>query len=504
MKFDELPESLRADLAPEPLDIPWRELVGPRVPLDFLRHQPRNGHALLSRPEPLLEAPNVFEAIVERVREERFITPLLQVFNMVFYLRDIPAEGDTLMLHLPPTGETSEVLVWSHEEHFFSGPIAWDIPTALRVLEVYESRSATPEERSERLKPALGRFATTEWPFRFLLAQLEGVEIGDGAVAIDPPKSSLQASQNRSSWLARALSNQLVEATDFSQQLDWTADKALAGTQLVDYPPTGLYWLWRSFFLDEAWLDDVLDVVRESPSRLVRDAAALVDDLRCGRRTKVADVPLLEICDEIQAMAKPVDDPYPTRFEIGPLAFVRDDAATPKAKPMPKAPEPRGDGITWDTGSVVACHSDRCFVEGSRPNPKAGPSYQPDTIGVLAEVGPEGELGMVMDLSQIVAMHVVTPDLFLVATPHVVCVVGRNGDTGAYGPVLNGSARATLFVHDAVVRLGVDGTVGVYSLSPDGEWVDHSTLPVDLTEGASDVVANPDRGVAYRIERLER
>src|SRR5690606_8992303 len=187
----------------------------------------------------------------------------------------VPGEGDCLMFHAPLDSETSDVVAWSHETGALYGPLAFDLPTALRVLEVAEASDA---KRATRLRPALGRYRGDEFP----LSLLEDGLREDGVLAAAepkrrrkfvPPKSRFELIASRAGWLAEALTGRTPAPDAFVAQLEWAPDAALANAAFSHYPPSVLYWMWRSYLLghDET-LAKVVAAAEQSSARLVRDA----------------------------------------------------------------------------------------------------------------------------------------------------------------------------------------------------------------------------------------
>jgi photosystem II stability/assembly factor-like uncharacterized protein len=79
--------------------------------------------------------------------------------------------------------------------------------------------------------------------------------------------------------------NPVLPEEHFGSRLD-------AARRLV---PTALYALWRAYLFDEPGLAALLEVAHAHASRIVRDAARLVDELRGGRKVlgRIQDVPRL-------------------------------------------------------------------------------------------------------------------------------------------------------------------------------------------------------------------
>lgn len=530
MSFESIPESLKSDLAPEPLPVAnaWRELVGNIVPEDLARHEPQDGGFLLSHPKQLLEADNCFEAAVAEAVGGRVMEPVLQTLTLVFFLGEIPGDGDCLMLQITNSGDTCHVVNWSHEEGFFTGPVAWDIPSALRVMHVAREMSDT-EERKQALAPALGRVNASNWPFSYEGERLveDGVLEDEGELHLsgEAPRNLLDVVQPRAWWLAKALTGQGVSGDDIKNQLEWTPEKALGGPHLAKFPPTGLYWLWRSFFLAEAWLGDILAATRNSESRLVRDAVTLIEALSSGARKEVGGVDLIAVRERIGQVVAKLKNPFPPALEAHKLKYVRDDslvsqltaevAALPEGPPIaPGQPlEPARDARK----TVLAVSpSGRFLVSGHRRHPRAGkhPSI-PNHIPSVFEIDQTGKVLMTCDASQVTQAHYVGEDQFVLSIVQGFSVYERHGVRAVATQTFNGVQEGTLFADGGrtIVRFGgfydhsakqrrahviqvfrIDG--GVLKLMSKAEL----TLHQAALDGMQLVVGDAEQGVAYRTD----
>ncbi len=460
MSFESIPESLRQELSAEPLPVAgqWRELLGDNVPADLARHEPQDGGFLLSHPKQLLEAANCFEEAVAQAASGRVVEPVLQVMTLVFFLAEIPGDGDTLMLQIPNAGDTAHVVNWSHEEGFFTGPIAWDIPTVLRIMSVYDS-SGDAGERRAALEPAFGRVNAGPWPFSFICERLVDDEVLEEEDELqlegEAPRNLLDVVQPRAWWLAHALTGQAPDPNNLKNQLDWTPEKALEGPHLAKFPPTGLYWLWRSYFFGDAWLDDIIAAVRNSESRLVRDAVTLVEELKNESRREVGGVDLIRVRQQVQEILAKLRDPYPDQLESGHVKFVRDDSqvkhlgATPDGSPNPPAPaEGQASQPWWDTNRPVLAlsPSGHMLVSGHRRHPRAGkhPSI-PNHISSVFEIDAQGQIRMTCDADQVKAAHYIGEDLIVLTILQGFSLYERVGLRGVATQKVNSVQERTLF-----------------------------------------------------------
>lgn len=398
-RFEEIPATLREGWEPTEAGKAWGELLGPHVPQDVRRWTPcTDSGFLLSDPHALLAAPNSFAAAIEGAFSAGVVAPVLQVLTNTYFLAEIPHEGDCLMFFCPRGSETAEVVAWNHETSELYGPLAYDLPTVLRLLDVSDSGDET-EARQRALNPALGRWELDTFPMSLFEDALEDDGVwsrGDGWPEVAAPKSIFPNLVNRAWWVALALVDARADTDHIKAQLEWTPHKAFAKDDFQDLPYSALYWLWRSYFLgEEEWHQEALERCKESQSRLVRDAAAYAQAeggrgaLAAWRRRG------MQIVEQ-------AGNPFPARLELGPVAFVRDDTLATLEAPAPKVPrfecEKGQPGNPWwpEKARVAAPHPDgkRWLVEGQREHPRKGkhPSI-PNRIDALFEVDPETGLG---------------------------------------------------------------------------------------------------------------
>lgn len=398
-RFDEIPQALRDGWEPTDAGAAWVELLGPHVPEDVKRWTPNTDSGfLLSDPNALLAADNCFAAAIEHARAERHRTPALQVMTSTFFLAEIPHEGDCLMFFCRRDSETADVGVWSHETGELYGPVAYDLPTIARVLDVADSNDEV-EARAEALRPALGRWAFDVFPMSLFEDTLEDDEVwsrDDDWPEIEPPASPLEKLATRAWWIAGALINAAPDTDHIAAQLDATPDGAFAKDDFQDLPYSALYWLWRTYFLGEdEWHQTALVRCRTSKARIVRDAAAYIEarggagDLAQWRARAMEYVANLR-------------NPFPDRLEVGPIAFVRDDSLAtldPEVVSVPAfecAPDQPLKPWWPKQARLAIPHPDgkRWLVEGHRAHPRAGKHASiPNHIEGLFEVNPETGTG---------------------------------------------------------------------------------------------------------------
>ncbi|MEQ1572342.1 MAG: hypothetical protein ABMA64_42355, partial [Myxococcota bacterium] len=92
----------------------------------------------------------------------------------------------------------------------------------------------------------------------------------------------------RSMWIAKLMEGDVRDAGGWfkpliefhRKQMDFHDAKHYATFGL---PSRGLYWLFWLYFFDKPELDEAIGILRQAPSRLVRDAAAVFAELAAGR-----------------------------------------------------------------------------------------------------------------------------------------------------------------------------------------------------------------------------
>jgi hypothetical protein len=286
----------------------YEELWGGPVPADLTLFGPiweeRPGMRFLRHPSRYLKAKNAFEAVVAAAHDEGSTCPLEQVFAHVHALPgvQVTASGEPAIVHVPRQGLCR---VGSREDdgEFRTSP--WDLATFSWVS---ETLSALDDETIDA-DAAIARLAWVKsvwWDGAWLVRDrlmIHDLDVDDVSARIDatpidlpavppPPESRVPALQGRASWLAHLLAGQFSAIHADPAQARHKPGKALAG-DLAGDPPEALYWMWRSFFFaEDGALEAVLARVEDSPARLVRDAVALLGEVRRGRRDvgPIADV----------------------------------------------------------------------------------------------------------------------------------------------------------------------------------------------------------------------
>ncbi|MEQ1503679.1 MAG: SMI1/KNR4 family protein, partial [Myxococcota bacterium] len=138
----------------------------------------------------------------------------------------------------------------------------------------------------------LERRVAPSWHYRSV------VENSGVTPTYDPDPSAVRLFWFRGGWIAQVVEGDLPAAGRWfkplielhRKQMIWATVRDSASTLR---PSRALYWLFTTYLLDRPELADVIDRVRASPSRLVRDAAALFAELAVGR-THVGALDLAE------------------------------------------------------------------------------------------------------------------------------------------------------------------------------------------------------------------
>jgi photosystem II stability/assembly factor-like uncharacterized protein len=119
---------------------------------------------------------------------------------------------------------------------------------------------------------------------------------GRTAPTLDPKRRDTEFLFFRSRWISALLQNRLGDVAqlfnaDFNQIVP--ADQLPARYDACErFIPTALYSMWRAYLFDEPELARYLEIGRRHKARLVRDAVALIDELRAGRKQlgAIADI----------------------------------------------------------------------------------------------------------------------------------------------------------------------------------------------------------------------
>ena len=144
------------------------------------------------------------------------------------------------------------------------------------------------------LKLAHARDKISQDAFDIGIRKLHGKIASEG---LDPKRRDTEFLFFRSRWIVALLEN--AGGDEIRSLFDAHFNQAVPKAQLPAryeacerFIPTALYSMWRAYLFDEPELVPYLEVGRRHTARLVRDAAALIDELRDGRNElgMIADV----------------------------------------------------------------------------------------------------------------------------------------------------------------------------------------------------------------------
>lgn len=236
----------------------WESLHGYPWPRQAQKLAPAAAHELEGmRPAGLLDAPNVFEATIEATEGWRRLLLWGPFVNLV-PMHSL-GNGDVLHVYVASAAKKDAltgIVVWNHERDYLEAPAAPDLDG----------------------RPA----GDTATPMRFF---------------------------TRAAYIVEALVKGRFDLglyTAFAHQVPDVNHPALI-ENIRAYPPTALYTMWHLFFArDDARLAGVLAIAADSPSRWIRDSAALVRQLQEGRNTLFAIKDVSALRDEA---ARVINDP---------------------------------------------------------------------------------------------------------------------------------------------------------------------------------------------------
>ena len=228
---------------------------------------------------------NLFELIVLRDQHAYLGTGLVEALCGVFCFGS-QDNGDTYHMELYEWDGPRQVLHYDHETHAYTGVFADSLDSLIYLAALklaHERTKISPEAFAIGLRKLHGKIAPT-WHF--------SIEDDDPEfVALDAKRRDTEFFFYRSRWICALLKNDGVTGVediprlfnaDFNQVVpqDQLPARYEACEKLI---PTALYSMWRAFLFDEPELVPYLEIGRRHPSRLVRDAAELIDELRGGR-----------------------------------------------------------------------------------------------------------------------------------------------------------------------------------------------------------------------------
>lgn len=247
---------------------------------------------------------NRFEQLVLAAQRERQTLGLLQFFVSCVRIGQ-SANGDVYVAHIDDENlESAPVLLLDHESGDLVDYVADSLSsfvylnnlhTLFRAAHAIGEADDGPSYAAVRAGLArLDGRTTLLPPFGELGVWLGDAELGGRFNRM----SSALRFRDRSAWILELLAGEPFSRDSFRRvdQRAFDFQRALGGPNVRKYPPTALYWLWRSFLLQEhAQVAQLVAATADSPSPLIRDAASLIAELERGRKQlgAIRDVQLL-------------------------------------------------------------------------------------------------------------------------------------------------------------------------------------------------------------------
>lgn len=223
---------------------------------------------------------NLFELIVRRDQHAYLGTGLVEAFCGVFCLGS-QGNGDTYHVELYEWDGPRQVLHHDHETRAFTGVIADSLDSLVYLAALARAKDTgkiSDEAHAHGLRKLHGKLAPT-WHFSI---------DDEDFLRLDPRRRDTEFFFFRSRWIVALLENDDIAGisrlfnADFNQVVP--EEQLPARLEACEkFIPTALYSMWRAFLFDEPELARYLEIGRRHRSRLVRDAARLIDELREGR-----------------------------------------------------------------------------------------------------------------------------------------------------------------------------------------------------------------------------
>ena len=236
-------------------------------------------------PWPSAGERNLFELLVLRDQAEPGQTELVDAFCGLVKVGSL-GNGDTYHLELYEWEAPRQVLHFDHETRSISKYVADSLDSLVYLTALVRAGDAgriAPETYQAGLHELHEKVSPT-WHL--------AIEDRDARfVHFEPRRRDSEFFFYRSRWLLALLSPDPTAGLRALPGLFMPDfNKVIAPEQLPArleacerFIPTALYSLWRAFFFDEPELPRYLEVGRRHAARLVRDAAALIDELLAGR-----------------------------------------------------------------------------------------------------------------------------------------------------------------------------------------------------------------------------
>lgn len=228
---------------------------------------------------------NLFELLVRRDQHAYLGTGLVDAFCGVFCIGS-QGNGDTYHMELYEWDGPRQVLHYDHETRAFTGVVADSLDSLVYLTALERARALrriSQEAFEIGVRKLRGRVAPT-W-------QLSVDHDDRELVALDPKRRDTELFFYRSRWICAFLVNDgVMDMANIPRLFNADFNQVAPHDQLPAryeacerFIPTALYSMWRAYLFDEPELARYLEIGRRHISRLVRDAATLIDDLRAGR-----------------------------------------------------------------------------------------------------------------------------------------------------------------------------------------------------------------------------
>jgi HEAT repeat protein/photosystem II stability/assembly factor-like uncharacterized protein len=242
---------------------------------------------------------NTFEYAVKRNQKNYLGTYLPELFGGLVFTGSL-RNGDSYHLSVDSDDDLKshdpalprQLYCFDHEDHDLDAPLAPNLSRYVyfsSLCQAITDHQVSPAAARRFLTALDGTIAPT-WHYR---STIEATLDGDQLNRYTTETQNARVKAYRSRWLIYLLRNDgVVSVSDiprvFHERVNYPLTEErheawLEGSSI--WPTTLLYCLWRTFFFgNDAYLADYLALARESKSRLVRDAGALIEEFQAGRK----------------------------------------------------------------------------------------------------------------------------------------------------------------------------------------------------------------------------
>ncbi len=228
---------------------------------------------------------NLFELLVRRDQHAYLGTGLVDAFCGVFCIGS-QGNGDTYHLELYEWDGPRQVLHYDHETRAFTGVVA-DALDSLVYLTALDRARALRRISQEAFEIGVRKLRGRVVPTWHLSVDHDDREL----LTLDPKRRDTELFFYRSRWICAFLVNDgVMDIANIPRLFNADFNQVAPHDQLPArfdacerFIPTALYSMWRAYLFDEPELARYLEIGRRHTSRLVRDAATLIDELRAGR-----------------------------------------------------------------------------------------------------------------------------------------------------------------------------------------------------------------------------